>query len=441
MSLNTNNKIVQIADSVHKYISIPDKFYLKLIDTTEFQRLRRLGQLGGVPISYPSATHSRFAHSLGAFHIANRMITSLKNKHPDVVSEEDVDYVRIASLIHDIGHGPFSHMFEDIFTKFCKNEKNVKKFKPFQKHENITEQIVLSDESEVGKILNDKGFNKRKIAHLIIGKEIEGKPFLNQIIASQLDGDSIDYLMRDSLETGVSYGLYNIDRLIAMLNISKDGNIIVKEKGLQSVEQIVVARYMQFARVYFHKTVRCWEFMVKTFIYELIRSKEKGTDIALLPFLENFIDNPYWKTMLPLTDDTIYTQIQLSALKEEKNKVLEDLAKRLLRRKLFKSIPITEETANKLLKNREVIDKIIEKFNYPKEFWGIDSFYSRYYTPYEEKNRNAILVKMKNGSVKQLSEVSEVVQSLSKPKHNSLLICPEECKNEIIKKEIIEIFE
>ncbi len=439
MSDSTNEqKLIQIADSVHRYITIPSHFYISLIDTPEFQRLRRIGQLGGVSISYPSATHSRFAHSLGAFHIANRIITSLRDKHPDFVSQRDIDYVRISALIHDIGHGPFSHMFEDVFSKFCIEEKCFKKFSDFTKHENITEQIVLSDETPIGYILSQAGYDKRKIADLIIGKQIEGKTFLNQIISSQLDGDSIDYLMRDSLETGVSFGLYNIERLLAMLKISDGGQIVVKEKGLQNTEQLVLARYMQFARVYFHKTVRCWEFMMKSYISELLKALEMDKkNLTVLPFITDFSINPSWKTLVPLTDDTFHTQLQLSAYKEQKNSALHQLAKRIVKRDLFKSIPLTEEMANNLEEDRDKIDRIMEQLGYPLSFWGIDRFSSRYYTPYEEIHRDAILIERKDGRIQQLSEVSDVVNSLTKPRYNSLLICPKECKDKIFEKNLL----
>ena len=282
-----------IADSIHKYIDFPENFYFDIIDTPEFQRLRRLEQLGGVSISYPSATHSRFIHSLGAFHIANRIGNSLQKKYPSKVTSTDIQLVSTTALIHDVGHGPFSHMFEDAIKLLCNSiEDNscFSKYEAFIRHENITEQIVRSDNSEIAAILDREGFNRKTMANLILGRSVDDKPFFNQIIASQLDADSLDYLRRDSVATGVSFGLYNLERLFAMLEISKDGDLVVREKGLQSIEQVVISLYMQFTRVYFHKTVRCWEYMMKLFIAQLLQKIEDDEKIHIFYFLfENLL--------------------------------------------------------------------------------------------------------------------------------------------------------
>ena len=145
-----------IADTVHKYIDVPEKFFIDIIDTWEFQRLRRIIQLGGVSISYPSATHSRFMHSLGASHVANTLTSELNKKHPQVLTKDDITLCSLTALIHDIGHGPFSHMFEDTIRMLCRNSENAdckKKFEIFTRHENISEQIVLDTDSGIAKIL------------------------------------------------------------------------------------------------------------------------------------------------------------------------------------------------------------------------------------------------------------------------------------------------
>ncbi len=423
-----------IADSIHKYIEIPKKIYVDLIDTVPFQRLRRLGQVGGVHISYPSATHSRFIHSLGTFHIANRIVTNLKRKRPELVSKDTEERILISALIHDIGHGPFSHLFEDAIKMLC-NKSELQsyedKYSAFRKHENITKQFVIAEESEISRILDYGGYDKKRIADLIIGRSGDDKTFVNQIIASQLDADSLDYLMRDSVATGVSFGLYNLERLFAMMDISPEGRLIVKEKGLQSTEQVIIARYMQFTRVYFHKTVRCWDFMLKLYISQLLENIELGKDLTILPFIQDFVDEPNWKTLIPLTDDIFYTQLQLSADKETNGDHIKHLAKDFLRRSLFKSIPLTEKMASIIDNERAQVNAIITKYGYPENFWDIDRFVSRYYTPYDEANKDAITIKMKDGQLKQLSEVSDVVSSLSKPKYNNLLIFPAACRKDI----------
>ena len=425
-----------IADQVHKYIDIYDKVIIDIIDTWEFQRLRRIIQLGGVSVSYPSATHSRFMHSLGAHHVANRMGQFLNKKHPNIFTEDEIKQVSLTALIHDIGHGPFSHMFEDTTRMLCKNFEDSdcnNKYGVFVRHENISEQIVLADESEIDIILEKEGYDRKRIGNLIQGRSVDDKPFKNQIINSQLDADALDYLMRDSVATGVSFGMYNLERLFDMMELTKDGTITIREKGVQSIEQVVLALYMQFSRVYFHKTVRCYEYMLKLFISQLIQKIDEGKNIASLPFLKDFTDKPNWKTLMTLTDDVIYTQLHYSVAKEQNDDFIKKLANEILRRNLFKSIPLTEDMAAKVLENSDKVNFIVRKHGYPTVSWDIDQFGSRYYTPYEETDRNAIMIKMKEGQLKQLSEVSDVIASLTKPKYNNLLIFPAPCRNEITK--------
>jgi len=224
-----------------------------------------------------------------------------------------------------------------------------------------------------------------------------------------------------------------LERLFAMLELNKDGLIIIREKGLQSIEQVVIALYMQFTRVYFHKTVRCYEYMLKLFISQILQKLQEQQQLTVLPFVQEFADNPYWKTMMTMTDDVIYTQIHYSAAKEEKDEFMQKLAKDILHRNLYKSIPLTEEMAQSILENEEKVNFIVRKHGYPTVSWEIDQFVSRYYTPYDEKDRFAIMIKMKDGSLKQLSEVSEIVGSLIKPKYNNLLIFPSPCRTDITK--------
>ena len=425
-----------IADQVHKYIDIYEKNIIDIIDTSIFQRLRRIIQLGGVSVSYPSATHSRFMHSLGAHHVANRIGIALNKKHPEILTSDDIRRVSLTALIHDTGHGPFSHMFEDTIRLLCKNSNNEsckEKYGSFIHHENISEQIVMDDESEIAQILEKENYNRKQIGRMIKGLSVEDKPFNNQIINSQLDADSLDYLMRDSVATGVSFGMYNLERLFDMMDLTNDGTIVIREKGIQSVEQVVIALYMQFTRVYFHKTVRCYEYMLKLFISQVLQQLEEGKQLEVLPFIQDFANKPYWKTLMPLTDDIIYTQLHYSAQKEENNLFIKKLANEILKRNLYKSIPLTEEMAERVMENQDKINFIVGKYDYPKVSWDVDQFSSRYYTHYDESNRNAIMIKMKDGSLKQLSEVSDVIASLTKPKYNNLLIFPAPCREEIVK--------
>ena len=139
--------------------------------------------------------------------------------------------------------------------------------------------VVVDDNEDIGivvkRILEKEGFDRKRIGDLIQGRSVDDKPFYNQIIRSQLDADALDYLMRDSVATGVSFGMYNLERLFAMLELNDEGQIIIREKGLQSIEQVVIALYMQFTRVYFHKTVRCYEYMLKLFISQILQKLQE----------------------------------------------------------------------------------------------------------------------------------------------------------------------
>ncbi|WGI17018.1 HD domain-containing protein [Methanonatronarchaeum sp. AMET-Sl] len=222
-----------IKDPVHGYISVDD-FVLDLIDTPVVQRLRRVKQLGFSYLVYPGANHTRFEHSLGAYHLACEMCDSL-----DISKRE----VKAAGLLHDIGHGPFSHTSEEVLVSWFDIS-----------HEDFAEEVVFS--SEISSVLDSWGVSSDLVLSLIGG---EGK--YGQVIASELDVDRMDYLVRDAHYTGVAYGTIDYERLINEMKFV-DGDLIVMEGGLKAAESLLVSRFLMQPTVYFHHASRIAEKMV-----------------------------------------------------------------------------------------------------------------------------------------------------------------------------------
>ena len=241
-SLRSNKLSEKIyRDSVHNIIRLKTdsdegKLLVRLIDTAEFQRLRRIKQLGLALFAYQAAEHSRFTHSLGALHLATRTLDKLKTKY--TISVEEQTAVRVAALLHDIGHGAFSHVIETILNFH---------------HEQFTIEAVLSDETEVGQVLQDFSPQlAQDVAAIIRG---DFRPMaLAQLVSSQLDVDRMDYLLRDSLMTGAKYGIYDVEWIIKSLEIDEaNDRLYVSARGIYAVEDYLQARYYMFRQVYFHR--------------------------------------------------------------------------------------------------------------------------------------------------------------------------------------------
>lgn len=237
--------IGEITDPVHRYISF-SAVERDLIDTSVFQRLRRIRQLAGAHLVYPSAQHSRFEHSLGTMHVAGYAGESLLRKG-FIDNEDNLQELRLAALLHDVGHGPFSHLFEEVLESKCK-----------MTHEDIGKKVIL--ESEIGDVLSRHGFTPSDICRLSFGESKSS--FLNEIIAGSLSADIMDYLPRDSLFTGAEYGKIDYHRLIASFEVVASGHLAINKSALYSFESMLISRYEMFKAVYFHKTVRSAEVML-----------------------------------------------------------------------------------------------------------------------------------------------------------------------------------
>ena len=258
--------VAEIRDPVHGYIRMTE-VEKELIDSPFVQRLRRVHQLAGAYLVYPGATHTRFEHVIGTMHVAGLIAEALvrgSELDPDLSQE-----VRIAALLHDVGHGPFSHVYEEVLAG--------------KSHEEISQRVIL--ETSIRDILERNGFSPKKMSEFAIGRQKSRDPFLNEIIAGSLSADMMDYLPRDSYFTGVEYGKVDAQRVMNSLHIA-GGHLVIDDAALYAFEALLLARYEMFKAVYFHRTVRAAELM-------LVRSMQladRVLGLADLSDLSNYLE-------------------------------------------------------------------------------------------------------------------------------------------------------
>ncbi|NNL58694.1 MAG: HD domain-containing protein, partial [Nitrosopumilus sp.] len=233
---------LDIIDPIHDFIRVYDH-ELSIIDNPIFQRLRRIRQLSGAHLTYPAAQHTRFEHSLGVMHISNQAGNALREK--GIIKSDDIEILRLAGLLHDIGHGPFSHLFEEII-----HEKKIS-------HEDYGKSIILK--SEIGDILSKNGLDKKLITKIAFG---DSKfQYLNEIVSGALSADMMDYLLRDGYFTGAEHAKIDHKRITQSLDVYKK-KLALERSALYSFESMMHSRYQMFKAVYFHKTVRAAEVML-----------------------------------------------------------------------------------------------------------------------------------------------------------------------------------
>ena len=261
-------QIAEIRDPIHGYI-YASELEKQIIDTPVFQRLRRIRQLAGCHLVYPGGQHSRFEHVIGSMYLAGLVGGILETKEVGV-DDDGVQKLRVSALLHDVGHGPFSHMFEEVIagrTEFT--------------HEDMTQRIIK--ETEIGDILEKHGFSKRRIGELAVGGSTKEARFMNDVIGGGLSVDIMDYLLRDSYFTGVEYGKVDIHRIINSFEVVKD-KLAISQAALFAFEALLIARYEMFRAVYFHRTVRAAELMlVRSMV--LADKRLHLTDLSLQNYL------------------------------------------------------------------------------------------------------------------------------------------------------------
>lgn len=335
LTLSTKNKIIN--DPIYGFITVKDPLIYELIDHPYFQRLRRISQLGLTYLVYPGAYHTRFHHAIGAMHLMGRAIYTLRQKGHEITPEEERG-VLIAILLHDVGHGPFSHALEHTLI-------------PGVSHEALSLKIMEE--------LNQE-FDGALTLAIDIFTNNHPKAFLHQLISSQLDMDRLDYLRRDSFYSGVTEGSVNSERLLTMLNV-KDDQLVVDSKGIYSVEKFLVARRLMYWQVYMHKTVLSAEFMLVNILKRAKYLANQGVELTGTQALKHFLDADYtWndfeenpailKKFLELDDFDVMSGIKDWA--NHNDLILSDLSSRIINRNLLKirlqETPFEEEMAEKM---------------------------------------------------------------------------------------------
>jgi len=384
------NKKKIINDPVHGFISIPTELIFDLVQHPYVQRLRYIKQLGMTHLVYPGALHTRFHHALGAMHLMGLAVETLRAKG-QVITPEEEEAVQIAILLHDIGHGPFSHALEHILVEGVS-------------HEYIS--TLLMDN------LNREFEGKLDMALDIFNRRYH-KQFLSQLVSGQLDIDRMDYLNRDSFFTGVSEGVISSDRIIKMLNVH-NGQLVVDEKGIYSIEKFLIARRLMYWQVYLHKTVVAGEQML---IKILERAKElalSGRVLFATPnfghFLNNiikkedFIEDPiHLERFSQLDDHDIFTSIKVWA--EDGDKILSRLCKNLIERHLYQ-VEISNQ-APELYVIDEMVQKAMDQFDLEEDdasyFVFTDTIKNNAYKPGD----GSIQILMKDGSVLDIAQASD----------------------------------
>ena len=403
-SIELNEKRV-IRDAIHDYIHVDHLIIWRLINSKEMQRLRRIKQLGGTYQVFQSAEHSRFVHSLGVYQVVRRMLETecLTN----ALSDYDKLCVMCAGLLHDIGHGPFSHSFEGVF------EEN---------HEDMTVRMIL-EESEVHDILVSLYKQLPQDVASII-QHTHPNRILIQMVSSQLDADRMDYLLRDSYMSGTTYGHFDMSRILRTMRI-RDGKIVYKESGVQAIENYILARYHMYWQVYLHPVARSYETLLSILfrrmkeIYAL--HPEYLSDVKMFhPFLcgaDAGIDALY------RLDESaaLYGFSELVTCRDE---ILRDISYRLLNRKLFEYVT---------LKNPEDLERIqlhVQALGYDPDYYVYQDVVSQKpYSPYKSnESGHNIWVLEESGKVKELSKASDIVRALTRAdlKEESKLYFPEE---------------
>ena len=401
-----------IRDEVHRDVLVPAA-HASILDTREFQRLRYVKQLATCEFVFPSATHNRFAHSLGAYHLAGRLLDALDEAHPGRIDADDAELVQLAALLHDIGHPPFSHLLE-----------TPEVFATFRHHESWGREMLTSDATEVGvavrNVLGDARFD-RLLALLDGEEDHDGVPIpkvLKEIVSSQLDVDRMDYLVRDQANTGAQIGGFDIDRVMRALRIAPEGGLHVKSWGLPAIEAYLVTRYHMYLQVYFHKV----NMLTQTYLVRMLsraRALAQQGELALSPALTSMLLDTELDASTYASLHDAHVLVELPAWAAHEDAALAADANRLLsRRDYHKSLRIRDLT-------RDNVDTVREELSILLQNSGADSAQDlivaavrkRGYLPYVQG------ILLEDGH--DVAEHSPIVRALSEVADRVLVFVPE----------------
>ncbi len=413
-------------DPVHRYIHVRDQVIWDLVNSKEFQRLRRIKQLGTSYLVFHGAEHSRFNHSLGVYEIVRRISDDVFHGRPEWDESERLT-VLCAALLHDLGHGPFSHSFEKVF--------NVD-------HEEFTRAILTGD-TEVNSILKKVSADFPAHVAEVIAKTYSNKQVVS-LISSQIDADRMDYLQRDAYYTGVSYGHFDMERILRVMR-PLDDQVVIKSSGMHAVEDYIMSRYQMYWQVYFHPVARSAEVILRKILQRAKELSESGYEFQQPPthFLAFFDRSFTLADYLALDEGVLMTYFQLWI--NERDTILADLCDRFVNRRLFQYVDFDPGTDYKKLGE---LSALFKKAGIDPEYYLIDDSTSDlpydFYRPGEEEERLPIQLLMPNGDIKELSRLSQIVDAISgKRRTDYKLYFPAELlidgKKKAIKQQILEM--
>ena len=409
--MKTSSKILN--DPIYGFIRIPQGIIFELIEHPYFQRLRRITQLGLSYLVFPGAYHTRFQHAIGATHLMSKAVQQLRSKGHEITEEENLA-VLIAILLHDIGHGSFSHALEH----------------------SIAHKITHEDLSLLFMEKLNEEFNGQLTKAIKIFKNEYHKRFLHQLVSSQLDMDRMDYLIRDSFYSGVQEGVIGSDRIIHMFNVVED-KLVIESKGVYSIEKFLIARRLMYWQVYLHKTVISAENMLIKVLKRAKKIEQSGNELFGSSALKLFLKNNFtlsdfrkneeiFKAFTRLDDSDV-----LGAIKEWQyceDKILATLSNKIIQRKLLKT-KITNKPVSE--------ERLIEMRKKAAKYYNIDIAETAYLVFKDSISNNAyslnksnINILYKDGSLKDIVEASDHlnISALSKSVKKHFFCYPKECK-------------
>ncbi|MGC8257008.1 HD domain-containing protein [Leuconostoc mesenteroides subsp. jonggajibkimchii] len=389
-----------LRDPIHNFIHVEDPIILDLINTPEFQRLRRVKQLGITSSVFHGAEHSRFGHSVGVYELARRITERFEQYYSDVWDPKERLLTLVSALLHDIGHGAFSHTFEHLF---------------YTDHEAMTREIITGD-TEIHRVLAQVSPDFPNKVASVIAKTYEN-PQVVQLISSQIDVDRMDYLLRDAYFTGTKYGEFDIDRILRTMQPTPDG-IAFDIAGMHAVEDYIVSRYQMYLQVYFHPVSRGMEVLLE---HLLQRAQELYRSNTTSEFAENDFVGPLLAPLfsdkkltlseyLKLDDNVFMTYINI--WQSHSDPILSDLSQRFMGRRPLKSMEITDETAPLLEELEQLVDNA--GFN-PRFYTARNNAYDLPYDDYKPnvaKPRTQIDFLLADGSHRELSDMSTLVAAI-----------------------------
>ncbi|MDN6028824.1 MAG: HD domain-containing protein [Lactobacillus sp.] len=391
---------VVVRDPVHGDIQINDQVILELLEAKEFQRLRRIKQLGPVSFVFPGATHTRFEHNLGVYALTRQICQRFNQKYVtqtlgDGLWDPDNQLLaECAALLHDVGHGPYSHTFEHLFGT---------------NHEKIGQRIITDRSTEINQALRRVAPNFPDAVASVIAKTYPN-PQVVKLISSQADADRMDYLQRDAYFTGVNYGSFDLSRIMRVIR-PFSGGICFTNSGMHAVEDYIVSRYQMYQQVYFHRVGRSFEVILQHLLERARICYQQG-NLPVTPSLAAFLaDKWQLSDYLQLDDGVMETNFSLWM--QASDPILADLANRYLYRKPFSSVKINDETKHLLPK----LTHLIKQAGFdPTYYTATNSMFDEPYDAYKPSGKNAnsqIELMQDDGSLIELSQLSPLVKALN----------------------------